>query len=172
MSVTKYGFWINDLVYWTLWYSALTALYNSLLHTHTIVPSHVFTSRCSVAASNGRHSPSSGFPNYPLPQLSASHSNGSQWLNLSSSLTNSLTNSVTHQPTNSIQLSWFSLTILLITSQRRPHRKHRSIIAEQLVPWKHACLWSRYIVTTVVQLLLSHSCLATGLHATIPSEVD
>jgi hypothetical protein len=33
-------------------------------HTHTSVHSHVFTSRCSVAASNGGPAPSSGFQNY------------------------------------------------------------------------------------------------------------
>jgi hypothetical protein len=66
-----------------------------LLHTHTSVHSHVFTSRCLVTASNCGLSPSSGFPKYPRPQLPASHSNCSQRLNLSSPLSNSLT----HQPT-------------------------------------------------------------------------
>jgi hypothetical protein len=36
-------------------------------HTHISVHSNVFTSRYSVAASNGGRSPSSGFPNYPRP---------------------------------------------------------------------------------------------------------
>jgi hypothetical protein len=45
-------------------------------HTHTlnIVRNHVFTSRFSVAASNGGLSPSSGFVKYSRPQLSP-HSN-------------------------------------------------------------------------------------------------
>jgi hypothetical protein len=73
----------------------------TIIYTHTSVHSHVFTSRCSVAASKGGHSPSSRFSNYPRPQLPASNSNSSQWLNLSSSLTNS----VTHQPTNCAQLT-------------------------------------------------------------------
>jgi hypothetical protein len=66
----------------------VTTLYNSLLHAHTNVHSHFFTSHCSVAASNGRRYPSSGFPNYPRRQLPASLSNSSQRLNLSSPLTN------------------------------------------------------------------------------------
>jgi hypothetical protein len=74
-------------------------------YTHFGVHSHVFTSRCSVAASNVGRPTSSGFPNYPRPQLTASHSNSSQRLNLRSSLTQWMTNSVTHQPTNSTQLT-------------------------------------------------------------------
>jgi hypothetical protein len=42
-------------------------------YAHTSVQSHIFTSRRSVAASNGGRSPSSGFPNYPEPQLQVSH---------------------------------------------------------------------------------------------------
>jgi hypothetical protein len=71
-------------------------------HRQTGVHSLVFTSRCSVAASNGGCSPSSGFPNYPQPQLPASNSNGSLGLNLSSSLSNSPTNYFTQL--NSIAL--------------------------------------------------------------------
>jgi hypothetical protein len=40
--------------------------------THT-VHSHVFTSRCSAAASNGGRSPSSGFPNYPRLLTATAH---------------------------------------------------------------------------------------------------
>jgi hypothetical protein len=40
--------------------------------TYTGVHRHVFTSRCSVAASNGGRSPS-GFPHYPQPQLPTAH---------------------------------------------------------------------------------------------------
>jgi hypothetical protein len=64
----------------------VTTLYSSLLHIHTSLYSHVFNSRCLVAASNGGRSPSSGFPNYPRPQLQASNSNSEQ-LNFSSFLT-------------------------------------------------------------------------------------
>jgi hypothetical protein len=46
-----------------------------------------------VAASNGGHSPYSEFPNYPRPQLPASHSNSSQRLNRSSPLTHALAGS-------------------------------------------------------------------------------
>jgi hypothetical protein len=37
--------------------------------THTQVSSHVCTSHCLVVASNGRRSPSSGFPNYSQTHL-------------------------------------------------------------------------------------------------------
>jgi hypothetical protein len=111
----------------------VTAPYRSVshTHTHTTVHSHIFTSCCSVAASNGRWSPSSRFPNYPWPLLPTSHSNSSQWLNLSSSLNNS----VTHQSINLTQLTpltdstHFLLTILLVTSRHGPHRKHCSSFA-------------------------------------------
>jgi hypothetical protein len=48
-----------------------------------------------VAAFNGGRSPSSGFVNYPQPQLPASHSDCSQQLNRSTSLTNSPTDLLT-----------------------------------------------------------------------------
>jgi hypothetical protein len=80
---------------------------------------------------------------YKLWILSIGPCNFSQRLNLSSSLTDS----VTRQTTNSTQLT---LTNLLITSRHGPHRKHRSIIAVQLLPWKHACLPSSYLATVVV----------------------
>jgi hypothetical protein len=67
-------FWIDDQIYWTLWYSAWlhfkTHYYtHTHMHAHCNVHSHIFTSLCSVAASNSRHSPSSGFLNYPQLQL-------------------------------------------------------------------------------------------------------
>jgi hypothetical protein len=87
MIVTIDTFWIDNQIYWTLWYS-LWLHFTIHYHTHTSVHSRVFTNPCLVVeASNGRRSPSSEFPNYPWPQLLASHSNSSQWLNLSSSLT-------------------------------------------------------------------------------------
>jgi hypothetical protein len=39
--------------------------------THTLVSTITPSSRCSVAAPKGGRSPSSGFPNYPRPQLPA-----------------------------------------------------------------------------------------------------
>jgi hypothetical protein len=79
--------WIGYRIYWTLWYSAwLRFTVQYLTHTSVHVTSHC---RCLVAASNGGHSPYSGFPKCPRPQLPVSNSNSSQWLDLSSSLTNS-----------------------------------------------------------------------------------
>jgi hypothetical protein len=53
----------RGLGWWTGWLNCLT--YNSWLrfikHYYTYTHTLVFTSRCSVAASNGEHSPSSGF---------------------------------------------------------------------------------------------------------------
>jgi hypothetical protein len=95
--VTIDEFWIDDRIYWTLWYSAWLH-FTIHRYTHNSIHSYVFISRCSVAAFNGRRSPSSGFPNYPRPQLPASHSNSSQRLNLSSSLIEQLYPS----PTNSL----------------------------------------------------------------------
>jgi hypothetical protein len=56
---------LSDLFYSLI--QRVTTIYNSLLHIHAYlsVDSQVFTSRCSVAASNGWRSPSPGFPNYP-----------------------------------------------------------------------------------------------------------
>jgi hypothetical protein len=89
----------------------------------------VFTSCCLVAASNGKCSPSSGFSNCPWPQLPASHSNSSQQLNPSGSLTHSLslslslTHSLSHSLTHSTPLTDSSLTcnaynILACTTQK------------------------------------------------------
>jgi hypothetical protein len=63
MSVTIDEFWIDTA------HDYILQLTITHTHTHTSVHSH------------------SGFPNYPLPQLPASHSNSSQRLNLSNSLT-------------------------------------------------------------------------------------
>jgi hypothetical protein len=85
-----------------------------------------YTSRCLVAASNGRCSPSSGFPQYPQSQLQASHSNSWQQLNCSSPLTNSLTRSLNNQLSINSKSSF-----LLITSRHRPYRKHGSSVVMQ-----------------------------------------
>jgi hypothetical protein len=81
------------------WFIGL--LYNSWLHfinhyhKQTSIHSHVFSSRCSVAACNGTRSPSSASPNCSRPQLPASNSDSSQRLKPSSSLTHSLTQNAT-----------------------------------------------------------------------------
>jgi hypothetical protein len=102
--VTIDGFWIDDRIYWTLWYSEwLHFKLHCYTHAHTSVHSHVFTSRCSVAASNSGRSASSGFPNYLRPLLQTSHSYSSQRLNLSSSLmTDWLTDWLSQSLTNKL----------------------------------------------------------------------
>jgi hypothetical protein len=76
----------------------------TITHTHSIIHSHISINRYTVAASNDGRSSSFGFPNYPRPQLPASHNNSSQRLNNSSSLINSQTDLVTHQTINWTQL--------------------------------------------------------------------
>jgi hypothetical protein len=89
----------QDLDWWSDLLDSLmqlvTALHKSLSHTDKCSQPRS-SLRCLVAASNGRHSPSSGFPNCPRPQLPASNSNCSHRLNCNSSLTHLLT----HSPTN------------------------------------------------------------------------
>jgi hypothetical protein len=97
--VTIDGVWICDRIYWTLTSKdyAVTVLHISqvtISHTRSSQPVTVFTSRCFVVASNGRYSPSSGFPNGHRPQLPASNSNSSQ-LNPSGYLTHSPANWLT-----------------------------------------------------------------------------
>jgi hypothetical protein len=89
--VTIDGVWIGDGIYWTLWYRAWLHFKFTMTLTHTILHSHVVTSRCSVAASNGKCSPYSWFPNYPRTQLPASNSNNSRELYSKNPLTDWLT---------------------------------------------------------------------------------
>jgi hypothetical protein len=71
----------------------------TVLHTSQITIGHirsfqsvrVFTSHCLVVASNGRCSPSSGFPDCPQPQLPTSFSKQQLTLTEHQQLTNSLT---------------------------------------------------------------------------------
>jgi hypothetical protein len=105
--------WIVTCIEWDYrrgldwWLGLLDSLISIWLHftvyCHTLasIHSHVFTSRCSVAASNGGRSPSSGFTNCPRAQLPTSHSNSLQWLNCSSPLTHYLTNQL-----NSTHFNW------------------------------------------------------------------
>jgi hypothetical protein len=89
MRVTIEGVWIDTLCFLDSLIQCVTTPHDSLLHTCTSVHSHVFISRCLVAAFNGGRFLSADFPNYFRPQL-PSHSNSSQRLTLSSSM--SLTN--------------------------------------------------------------------------------
>jgi hypothetical protein len=111
VCVTTDWFWIDDQIHWILWYSTCLHLQFTIAHarTHSLslssVYSHVFTSCCPEVSSSGGCSHSSEFPNYPQPQLPASHSNSSQQLNLSSSLTSWLTQSLTNQLNSTDQLT-------------------------------------------------------------------
>jgi hypothetical protein len=77
--VTGDGVWIGNRIYWTL----TGRNYKYLLQSQWVTQKFaittaqktfsVLTSRSLVEASNGGHSPSSGFPNSPRPQLPASH---------------------------------------------------------------------------------------------------
>jgi hypothetical protein len=143
------------------WYNSLLLIHTHT-HTHISVYSHVFTSRCLVGASNSGHPPSSGFPNCPRPQLPASHSNSSQQLSPSCSLTNSITNLATHQPTNSTQL-----ICLLIISRHGPHRKYRSTIAVPTIAVE-TYLFAKPLLSNGCFIgSFRGRCVATGLHAAI-----
>jgi hypothetical protein len=98
--VTIHGFWIDDRIYWTLWYSAW-------IHftVHTLV-STVGSSLPLLGSGFQRRI----FPFLWVPELPASYSNSSQCLNRSSPVTNSLI----HQPTDCLQtLSRLTLSINL-----------------------------------------------------------
>jgi hypothetical protein len=95
----------------------------------------VFTSRCSVVASNGGLSASSGFPNCPRPQLPASHSNSSEQLNSSGYLINSLT----HQPTTDTVLA--RPTCNISAPQKTPFLCCSAIVAVE------TCLFAEPLLT-------------------------
>jgi hypothetical protein len=86
--VTMDGFWFDDRIHWTVWYSAWLRF---TVHccTHQCLQSRLHW-RYLLAASNGGRTPSSGYPSSPRLQLPASHSNSSQRLNRGSYLTHSL----------------------------------------------------------------------------------
>jgi hypothetical protein len=156
LSVTKNGFldWWLDLFDSLI--QRVTTRYSSLLHTHTHtnVHSHVFTCRCSVAASNLGCSPSSGFPKFSRPQLPASHGNNSQRLNLSSSLTDWLIQSLANNLSSLTPLDClhFANCPAYNISARTAQKTPSLCCCVQLLPCKHACFRSRYLVTAVVYL--------------------
>jgi hypothetical protein len=122
---TGFGLWIgfiDSLI------QRVTRLYNSVLHTYTHISvySHVFTSRCSVAAYNGARCPSSGFPNYPRASVTSFSQNKLPTTELQQSFNYQLSDWVTHQPTYTTQLTGWTLTNLLITYWHGRLRKHRS----------------------------------------------
>jgi hypothetical protein len=102
-------------------------------------------SRCLVAASNGRRFLSCGFPNYPRPQLPAPHSNSSQRLNRSSSLT--------HSPTNNSRAYNNSAR----TTQKTPFLCCCAIVAFMSVGVPMLSIPSHCLATAVLYLLISRS---------------
>jgi hypothetical protein len=112
----------------------------------------VFTGRCLVAASNGGRSLSSVFPNCPRSQLPPSHSNSSQPLNPSGSLTHSLT----HQKTTGLSclhLGTYRVESIIYLMQCNCcacvcWADHT--IATQSLPSKGLCLQSHHLATAVV----------------------
>jgi hypothetical protein len=102
LRVTIHGYWIVDGIYWTFWYSAsLQFTIHYYTYTHTIIRSHVFTSFCLVAASEGWPSPSSGIPN--LPSLSYQNLTATAQTTEPQQFSNSFTDWLTHSPTKSTQ---------------------------------------------------------------------
>jgi hypothetical protein len=90
MSVALHGVGIGNRIYCTYKTRYCTSQI-TIGYTRSSQSVTFFPSRYLVAVQNGRRPAFSGFLKYPRPQLPASHSNSSQWLNLSSPLTDSLT---------------------------------------------------------------------------------
>jgi hypothetical protein len=102
--------------------------------------------------------PTADVPYYPQPQLPASNSNISQRLYLSSSDTDEVTNNFSSlTPLNGLNF----LTALPVTSRHPPHIKRRSSVAVS-----NCCrgytFANRYLVATVVYLLISRSLPSNG----------
>jgi hypothetical protein len=127
-------------------------------YTHNSIQSHVFTSRCSVAAFNGWRFPSSGFPNYHCFSASIF----SQQL-LTTTEPQQISNSATDEST---QLHT-SLTVLFTTFWHGRHRKHSPLLLYPIVAVKTHFLRNRYLVTVVAYLIILWSLPSNCLHATL-----
>jgi hypothetical protein len=128
---------LNSIYIVTWWsdYRWVPDLWDSLLqhththtHTHTSVHSHIFTSRCSVAADIPL-----ALGSWTVPGFNYS----------SSRLNDSCTN----------QLLFTSLNKLQLPTCPAYNISAQTVI--QLLPWEHVCLWSCYLVTAVVYFLIS-----------------
>jgi hypothetical protein len=133
--VIMYGVWIGNCIYSNLtdpWLQVIITV--SLIHTLIQFTDflHWVFTSRLVTASNGSRSPFSGFPNCP----------GVSWSNS--------------------QLTQLHSTVLPITSQHGQHRKYRSNMAVQLLPWKHACSRSCYTPTAVIRSPISRSMPSNG----------
>jgi hypothetical protein len=93
MSVTTDGSRIGDLIYWDLWNSAWL---HFTIHTHTTVQSR-FHLPLFGSGFQRRTFPSSGFPNYPRPQLPHQQLTTTEPQTFSNSLIDWLTRSLTNQ---------------------------------------------------------------------------
>lgn len=148
--------WIDDRIYWTSFNIARD--YNFTIHyyTHTSVHIHVFINRCLIAALTA------DLPLLWVPELSqASNISFSQHM-LTTTEPQWTSNLLTRRPTphcthlksiklTSVHFSNYPAYISTQTAQKPP----LLCCSIHLLPWKHACLWSRYLVRVVVYLLIS-----------------
>jgi hypothetical protein len=140
-----------------------TSNYSAITYSHTLqfttihavfLDCCVFTSRCSVTASNGGLSPYSAL-NSTVPQIPTSNSSSSQQLSYTS-----MNNSLMHQPAtlHSTQIKWTCFTPLY--SLCRPSSDHKENAALLLL---RACMLRRLPSNS---LCLQSPYLVAGLHAT------
>jgi hypothetical protein len=108
-------------------------------HTHTYTLVFIVTSSLAVVGSGFQ------WRTFPFPWISelspASATTLSQQQLRKTELqpfSNSLTQSLTNQPA---ELKWLSLSVLLIASRHRPHRKQRIITAEE------SCLFAKPLLS-------------------------
>jgi hypothetical protein len=145
--VTIDGFWIDDRIYWILWYSTWL---HFAVHTNISVRTHVFT---AVAwqlrpMADVRLPLSSRI--IPVPQLPASKSNSSQRLSPNNSLTATANWScLGHLGTDCVQ------NVSSFVAEFSRSRGDVLVCGAVTYQWLlHSCLFCR-------------RCLARGLHATI-----
>jgi hypothetical protein len=139
-EVTTDGVWFGYRIYWTL-KQPVTTLHSSLLHTLGLLS---MSSLLLLRSGFQRWI----FPFLWVPEWSLASATSFSQQQLTMTGPQQLSNS-------SLTLQLTDWLVLLITSWHGPCRKQRSSVAEQLLPRKHASLRSHYIVTALVELLIS-----------------